>query len=76
MRIKRTAYAMRKFRQGTCGHGRACAHEDSNLTALRLFHLRSIRGLSPLTNYAEGISGSGRFRSTVEGTAACATQRT
>ena len=26
--------------QGICGHGRACAHEDSNLTARRLFHLK------------------------------------
>jgi len=38
-----------KFGQGTSGHGRACAHEDSNLTARRLFRLRSIRGQTPLT---------------------------
>jgi hypothetical protein len=37
------------FGQGTGGHGRAFAHEESNLTTRILFHQRSIRGQSPLT---------------------------
>ena len=67
--------------QGTSGHGRAFAHEDSNLTAGRLFLPEKYP--SPITtdrvSYAGGIDGSGPAartdRLTVEVTAVYATQQ-
>src|SRR5215471_18906594 len=59
--ISHTSTAM--YGQGTGGHGRAFAHEDSNLTARRLFLPEKYP--SPITtdrvSQTSGISGSGVF---------------
>jgi len=64
------------FGQGTGGHGRAFAHEESNLTARRLFHPEKYPW--PITTNRVSSAGGIRWqrygRFTVEGTTVCATQ--
>jgi hypothetical protein len=67
--MRHPCYACKIIGQGTSGHGRAYAHEDSNLTARRLFRQRSIRGQTPLTLYSLDFSSelrlAGRARAPV-----------